>query len=112
RDELSPAQEQAVKRFAAAGGVVIETDRRLDWSTPVGRTAAFAALRAAFRPHVPPAPLRVSGGPGGRYGIAYRSGSRLVVAVTNDFSFVQITKRGGGTGESHRPRRPPAGGPG
>jgi hypothetical protein len=109
RDELTPAQEQAVKRFAAGGGVVIETDRRLDWSTPVGRTAAFAALRAAFRPHVLTAPLRVSGGPGGRYGIAYRSGSRLVVAVTNDFSFVQITKRDDVPDEIHRPPPPASG---
>jgi hypothetical protein len=39
------------------------------------------------------APVRVSGGPSGRYGVAYRNGRRLVVAVTNDFGWVQLTDR-------------------
>ena len=32
----------------------------------------------------------MSGGPKGRYGVAYSTPARLVVAVTNDFSWVQI----------------------
>jgi hypothetical protein len=109
RDELTARQEKAVSAFAARGGVVIENDRMWDWSDPAGRETAFAALRAAFRRHVVTAPLRVSGGPPGRYGVAYRNGSRLVVAVTNDFGWVQITKREDLPSEIHQPPPPASG---
>jgi hypothetical protein len=93
RTELTVAQRQAVETFAARGGAVIENDRGWNWRNPEGRETAFAGLRALLRPHVIGAPLRVSGGPPGRYAVAYRSDRRLVVAVTNAFSFVQITNR-------------------
>ena len=51
----------------------------------------MAALRSVLAPHVPAAPVRVVGGPSGRYSVAYANPSRLAVAVTNDFSWVQIT---------------------
>jgi hypothetical protein len=91
RDALTAGQQQAVTAFAARGGAVIENDRSWNWGDPAGREIAFAALRAALGPHVSTAPLRVSGGPPGCYGVAYRSGRRLVVAVTNDFGWVQLT---------------------
>jgi hypothetical protein len=91
RSGLSAAQRQAVRGFAAGGGVVIETDRTWDWHTTLGRETALAGLRSALRPHIAGAPVRVSTGAPGRYAVAYRSDRRLVVAVTNSFSFVQIT---------------------
>jgi hypothetical protein len=89
-DELTPAQQQAVTVFRARGGAVIETDPAWAWSDPAGNDAAAAALRAAIAPHVNGAPVRVTGGPTGRYAVSYRHPRRLVVAVTNEFSWVQI----------------------
>ncbi len=64
------------------------------WADPAGRAAAFAAFRAAISSKLAAtAPVSVTGGPSGRYAVPYRSDGRLVVAVTNDFSWVQITKR-------------------
>lgn len=92
-DKLTAAQQQAVASFANRGGVVVENDPAWAWSDPSGQDAAFAAFRAAILPHVATAPVRVTGGPQRRYGVSYRSGGRLVVAVTNDFSWIQITNR-------------------
>jgi hypothetical protein len=90
---LTAAQQQAVATFAGSGGVVVENDPDWDWSDPSKQDAAFAAFRAVILPHIGTTPVRVTGGPEGRYAVAYRSGGRLVVAVTNDFDWVQITKR-------------------
>jgi hypothetical protein len=106
--ELTPRQKQAVSAFTSRGGVVIENDPTWDWRDPARRETTFAALRAAFRPHVVTAPIRVSGLPPKRYGVGYRAGQRLVVAVTNDFSWVQITKRD--DVPSPNPAPPPASG--
>jgi hypothetical protein len=72
---------------------VLKNDPEWRWADPAGRPAAFAAFREAIAKHIPSAPVRVTGGPVGRYAIPYRSGSQLVVAVTNDFGWVQITNR-------------------
>jgi hypothetical protein len=94
RAALTPAQEQSVAAFTAGGGKVIENDPTWSWADPAGRAAAFAAFRAAISSKlVATAPVRVTGGPPGRYAVSYRSDGRLVVAVTNDFKWVQITKR-------------------
>jgi hypothetical protein len=92
-DKLTAPQQQAVAGFANRGGVVVENDPGWAWSDPSGQAAAFAAFRAVILPHLATAPVRVTGGPQSRYGVSYRSGGRLVVAVTNDFSWVQITNR-------------------
>jgi hypothetical protein len=90
---LTTAQQRAAAEFAAGGGIVIENDPAWAWSDPAGQDAAFAAFRAEIRPHARSAPIRVTGGPAGSYAVAYRSADRLVVAVTNDFDWVQITNR-------------------
>jgi hypothetical protein len=95
-DELTPTQQQAVAVFTAHGGVVIENDPAWAWSDPAGNEAAAAAFRAALERYVSAAPVRVTGGPTGRYAVGYRRGGRLVVAVTNDFSWVQIRWKKGG----------------
>ena len=93
-DELTRAQEWAVAAFKALGGVVIENNPAWPWSDPGRRHEAAAAFRFAIgRSGLATAPLRVTGGPAGRYAVSYldRKAGRLVVAVTNDFSWVQIT---------------------
>jgi hypothetical protein len=90
-DELTAAQRRNVAAFQARGGVVVENDPGWAWSDPAQRPAAAAAFRAAIRPHADTAPVIVNGGPRGRYAVAYRARNKLVVAVTNNFSWVQVT---------------------
>ncbi len=89
-NELSHGQQLAVTAFRTNGGTVIENDPAWPWSDPNEGDAAAAAFRAALERHIKAAPLRVTGGPTGRYAVAHHSPERLVVAVTNDFSWVQI----------------------
>jgi hypothetical protein len=73
---------------------VIENDPAWAWADPAGQDAAFAGFRARISSKLAAtAPVLVSGGPSGRYAVSYRNDGRLVVAVTNDFNWVQITKR-------------------
>jgi hypothetical protein len=90
--KLTAAQQQTVAAFDTRGGTVIENDPAWPWADPDQRDAAFAAFRSSISSKLRvTAPVSVAGGPAGRYAISYRSGGRLVVALTNDFSWVQIT---------------------
>jgi len=93
-DDLTDAQQRAVDAFEAGRGVVIRNDPSWRWSDPEGTEPAAAAFRAAIHPHVAAAPIHVTDGPTGRYAVSYRGRGRLVVAVTNDFSWVQTTQPG------------------
>lgn len=90
-DELTPTQQQTVAAFKARGGVVIENNPAWAWSDPAGTDAATAAFRATLEPHLGTAPVQVTGGPAGCYAVSYRKPGRLLVAVTNDFSWVQFS---------------------
>jgi hypothetical protein len=103
--KLTGPQEQAVAAFVSGGGAVIENDPGWAWGDPAGRETAFAAFREAVANHLATAPVRVSGGPLGRYAVAYRNANRLVVALTNDFSWVQITNRRRVPSEINEPPR-------
>jgi hypothetical protein len=108
--KLSEAQQQAVAAFAASGGAVIENDPAWPWADPARREEAFASFRAAISSKLlATAPVRIAGGPTGRYAVSYRSGERLVVAVTNDFGWVQITNRRKVPSEVNEPAPPAAG---
>ena len=96
-DGLSVAQQQAKEGFLGRGGVVVENNPAWGWSDPLTREAAFASFRAAILLQSTSAPVRVMGRPQKSYGVSYRSGGRLVVAVTNDFSWIQITNANTGT---------------
>ena len=87
---LSSTQARAVTAFTLNGGTVVENNPLWPWSDPDAGDTAAAAFRNAIGTHVKAAPLRVNGGPAGRYAVAYPTSKRLVVAVTNDFSWVQI----------------------
>jgi hypothetical protein len=80
-----------VDAFKQRGGVTIKNEEAWAWSEPSGTDAAAAAFRGALSQHRRTAPVVVTGGPAGRYAVAYRKPGRLVVAVTNDFSWVQNT---------------------
>lgn len=89
-EELTSGQKEVVTAFRAHRGAVIENDPAWPWSDPNAGDAAAAAFRVALQPYIMAAPVRVTGGPPGRYAVSYRGRGRLVVAVTNDFSRVQI----------------------
>jgi hypothetical protein len=90
--ELTSSQRQAVWQFRGIGGAVIDADPAWLWSKPARTRAAAAAFRAALQPHLETAPVQVTGGPPPLYAVSYRkAGPRLVVAVTNDFSWVQFS---------------------
>jgi hypothetical protein len=107
--ELTAGQRKAVAAFVAGGGVVVENDPAWPWSDAARRDTAFAAFRAAIRAHLSAAPLRVALGRPGRYAVAYRGAGRLVVAVTNDFGWVQITSRNDVPPDVNEPAPPAAG---
>ena len=88
--ELTDGQRRQVEAFAKRGGATIASDR-WPWSDPSGTAAAATAFRAALARHRRTAPVVVTGGPTGRYAVAYRKPGRLLVALTNDFSWVQNT---------------------
>jgi hypothetical protein len=90
-NELTAAQQQTVAMFKTGGGAVVDNDPAWAWSDPAGTDAAAAAFRAVLQPHVGTTPVQVTGGPPGRYAVAYRKPGRLFVAVTNDFSWVQFS---------------------
>jgi hypothetical protein len=90
-NELTFAQEQQVGAFRARGGGVIANDPSWAWSDPAGTAQAAAAFRATLTPHLGAAPVQVTGGPAGRYAVSYRKPGRLIVAVTNDFGWVQFS---------------------
>jgi hypothetical protein len=94
-NELTQAQQQAIGRFVQHGGKVIENDEAWAWSDPTGHDAAAAAFRVALQPHLATAPVLVSGERTKRYAVSFRHRDRLVVAITNDFSWVQIRWRPG-----------------
>jgi hypothetical protein len=89
--ELTASQARAVATFTASGGTVIENNRAWAWANPARTDAAAAAFRNALRPHVTTAPVWVKGGPSGRYAVSYRKPGQLIIAVTNDFSWVQFS---------------------
>jgi hypothetical protein len=90
-NELTSGQDQTVAVFRARGGAVIGNDPAWAWSDPAGTDAAAAAFRAALQQHLGTAPVQVTGGPPGRYAVSYRKPGRLLVAVTNDYSWVQFS---------------------
>ncbi len=108
-DELTKLERQRVGQFRAAGGAVIENRSDWAWSDPSRRPAAAAAFRAAVAPRLGTAPLAVRGGPRSKYGVAYRGRDKLVVAVTNDFNWVQVTNPGDPLPDPN-PRAPDAAG--
>jgi hypothetical protein len=112
--ELTNVQRQWVDRFKAAGGAVLENRPDWAWSDPALRPAAAAAFRTELASSRDTAPLVVRGGPRTRYGVAYSRPNKLVVAVTNDFDWVHVTRPpkkndpDGDAGEDDNAEDPPA----
>jgi len=95
-DALTPAMQNVVARFEAHGGLVVKQRPEWLWHDPAGgHEQAGAAFLASLKSAAAPAPLRVAGGPEKLHAVGLRRpGSRaLVVAMANDFSWVQTGRR-------------------
>ncbi len=93
--ELLPGQKDAIQSFKAAGGHVIENQASWAWSNPQPNGNATASLRAAIQPFLAEAPVQVSGS-AQRQAVAYRNlqTGQLIVAVTQEFSWIQLQEIG------------------
>jgi hypothetical protein len=92
--ELTSGQQLAVAQFRGIGGGVINSDPAWAWDKIGGTNAAASAFRTKLQPYLKTAPVQVSGGPPRLYAVSYRKPGpprRLVVAITNDFSWVQFS---------------------
>jgi len=93
-DELTIDQRREVDRFQAKGGIVIENDPRWTWSQPGETGQAIAAFRQVYSEYRDTAPVRVTGGPEKMHAVAFQNPdkNRLMVAITNDFTWIQFRK--------------------
>ncbi|MBO1351625.1 MAG: hypothetical protein EBE86_031575 [Hormoscilla sp. GUM202] len=93
-DELTTAQRREVDRFQAKGGIVIENDPRWTWSQPGKTGKAIAAFRQVYSEYRDTGPVRVTGGPEKMHAVAFQNPdkNRLMVAITNDFTWIQFRK--------------------
>ena len=96
-DELTPSQRQSVEQFEANGGVVIKNDKNWTWSVPSKTTQASNNFRQVLQSYLDTAPVRVTEGSKGIHAVAFerQDSGRLVLAVTNDFTWIQLKKHKG-----------------
>ena len=92
-EDLSRAQKREVRKFLARGGKVVVNRPEWKWSDPLGNDGAAAAFREVVErtQKAVPTKVQVVGGVERMHSVAYRGKgeNKLVVAVTNDFSWVQ-----------------------
>lgn len=96
RSALTAAQAREVDQFERSGGAIVEAPGARQWASRAGNTAAAQAMSRIASQHRATSPVSVTGPPAGMRAIPYsqqaRGGpTRLVIAVVNDFSHVQIT---------------------
>lgn len=96
RSALSPAQATVVGQFEKSGGTVVTDPAPGRWSATESNATAVTAMAGLAARHRSTAPVSVTGSPTGMRAIAYSQHpgegvTRLVVAVVNDFSHVQLT---------------------
>lgn len=92
-DELTHAQKNTIRRFVARGGILLKNNRVWPWSDPNMTDTAVQAFRAVIQrviKYIAPA-VQVLSSAQRMHAVAFedRSRRRLVVAVTNDYSWVQ-----------------------
>ncbi len=97
-DELTTDQKKTVTRFKRSGGVVIANNSSWAWGSILQPNKAQEALRAVVQPYMSAAPIRVSVGPIKMHSVAFQdpAKSQFIIAVTNDFSWVDDSKYSNG----------------
>ncbi len=91
-NELLPTQKEIIAKFKASGGKVIENQADWQWSLPASAEKAVSSFQTALQKFVADSPLQVTGAEGKRHAVAYRNptNNQLVVALTQDFSWLQV----------------------
>lgn len=97
-DELTSKQNLMVDEFVNKGGVVIENNPSWPWSDPNRNQEAVAALQSVLDALPLEPAIEVLGGPEKMHAVAFRydrkgenDASRMIIAIVNDFSWVQLT---------------------
>lgn len=93
--ELTLRQQHTVDRFRATGGTVIEQDPAWSWDDPDAQSAAREALQAQIQPHLATAPVRLELPRAKIHSGMFQNdlAGRMVILVTNDFSWVRIRRK-------------------
>ncbi|MDP6539071.1 MAG: hypothetical protein QF410_05945 [Planctomycetota bacterium] len=86
--DLSAAMRAAVARFARDGGLVICNRVEWDWCASDGRPRAVRAFLDALGPDRRRGAIEVEGGPAALHVVPYGEGSRRVLALANEFDWV------------------------
>lgn len=113
RSAVTQNQATVINQFENSGGTVIEAPAGGQWATLEGNGHAGNAMYAVAAGYRATSPVSVTGSPGGMRAIAYsqRPGEgvvRLVIAIVNDFSHVQLTGVGRhGIGDNRAPNPAP-----
>jgi hypothetical protein len=92
-NQLTSNQRRNVANFVARGGILMSNPPGLSWSDLATSKEAAAAFTSEVQDLIVcrPPPVQVLGGPERMHAVAFTNstGSRLVIAITNDFSWVQ-----------------------
>jgi hypothetical protein len=92
-NELSGVQKKSIRQFVNRGGILLKNSQGVLWSNPLTNAAAEGAFRAEIQPVITcmPPPVHVIGGINKIHAVAFedKKGRRLLVAVTNDYSWVR-----------------------
>lgn len=91
-NELTRGQKDTVAQFVRHGGIVLSNPPSRPWSVPERTEEAAKALEIEVENLIAclPAPVQVKGGPEKMHAVVFESESkrRLVIAVTNNFTWV------------------------
>jgi hypothetical protein len=97
--ELTTTQRKCIRRFVARGGVLLKNDPAWPWSDPTGSSTAKQAFRLELQEVMDsfPPPVQVTGSTVEMHAVSFENKKRrqLVVAVSNDFTWVQWVPLGG-----------------
>jgi hypothetical protein len=99
-DDLTATQQDQLASFEAGGGVVVANSTDWQWSDPSSYAQASADATAAFASAVATSPVRVDSPSAKVHACSYTlpadqvtaRGYQLAVAVSNDYSFVQLVQ--------------------
>ncbi len=90
---LTPGMRTAVDAFRARGGCVIEQRPEWAWHEPGAFGRVSKAFLDAAEGAVARAPVEAHGGPERMHMVAFSGGSRLTIALVNDFSWVHTGRK-------------------
>ncbi|MBN1672394.1 MAG: hypothetical protein JXR37_15240 [Kiritimatiellae bacterium] len=94
RDTLTPNMQSAIATFERGGGTVVYQKDEWQWHTPAGLAPASRAFMAQIEHLAKATPVLAFGGPEKLHVVPFSRapGTRLTVALANDFSWVDTRR--------------------